>query len=132
MRTRILVPMLLALALTSCKVGGWRTHERTSAFGAQVSLITVSGDQFEGELLLADRESVLLSVGPELVRAAWQDLRDFQVKRYPVDRIRAGDTLSDELLRRIQLVSRYPYGLTDAQLAQFIGDRGQDEIREVR
>lgn len=131
-RCRIAIPVVLLLALASCKFGGWRGTEKSTPFGAQVRLTTESGESFEGELLLADSESLLIAVGPELIRVAWEAVDEFQVPRHPVDRVRGGDRPSDSDLRQIQLASRYPYGLSEDQLAQLLAERNQARVREVR
>lgn len=131
-RSRAIGPILILVALTSCKVGGWNNIERSNAYGAEVSFTTVSGATFEGELLLADEGGLLIAAGSEVIHAAWPALAEMRVRRHPVDRFRAGDELSDSQLRSIQLASRYPYGLSEDQLRQVLAGYGVEAAREVR
>ncbi len=132
--TRRLRPALLLglLVMASCRVGGWNLGHVASARGGTVDL-ELADDDVRGELLVADEEGVLILVGgSEILGALWASLERLNVLDRPVEDVRDGAVPGEEHLRRIQLASRYPFGLPDDQLAALLESVGQDDVREIR
>jgi hypothetical protein len=128
---RILGLALIGILLTGCRVGGWNRGQEVTPFGGTVSL-TAAAVTMQGELLLADETGVLALVGNEILRAPWSAISRIQVRDRPASVALSGNTPTEADLDALRLASRYPFGITDDQLASLLEAHGQSEVRVVR
>lgn len=117
---------LLAIGMTACLIGGnGRKYPLARGpAGAVATARTVKRVMFVGELLTADDSSVVMLTGPHRVRRVLlRDIIRFSTSPRSVawDDSRGRIYLRPALLRELQLVSRYPYGVSTSVLAR-IGD----------
>ena len=126
--------MAAALLLLSagCTIGAWSRQDRTAADGGLVRLETHDA-RLEGELLAADEVGLLVLSEGRVYRAPWDAVARLRFRNRPVEPVVApGGTPPMDVMRGIQLASRYPYGLTEEQLAQVLISLGQAELRVTR
>jgi hypothetical protein len=129
-RLRSSALLLLVLALAACALGGWPPDEPYDR-GATVEIKSASSS-LTAELLRVDDDGVTVLADDTLTRAVWAVLRDLDVKGRPAPRLRNGRTPSTDEIRELQLTSRYPFGLTDAQWSRLRAVSGWDTIHEFR
>jgi hypothetical protein len=129
-RLRSSALLLLVPLLAACALGGWTLDEPYDR-GATVALKSASST-LTAELLLVDEDGVTVLADNTLTRAVWAELRDLEVEGRPAPRLRNGRTPSSDEIRALQLTSRYPFGLTDAQWTRLRSVSGWDTIHEFR
>jgi len=118
--------LLLALGISACAVGGnpLRYPLALQPAGAMATALVAHQGSFEGELLTVDDSSVVMLTGArQLRRFHLGDIVIFRTKPSSIawDDPRGRRDLRPAELRRLQLVSRYPYGASPGVLAQ-VGD----------
>ncbi|HSM35231.1 MAG TPA: hypothetical protein VK837_02445 [Longimicrobiales bacterium] len=118
----------LSLALAVCfRVGGWEAEQRFE-YGDQVEIRTAGGELL-AELILVRDEGIVVLGETTAYALAWADIERMDFRRFPVDRYEADDGIPSAPVReRLARASRYPYGLSDDQLARFLGALGQTEL----
>jgi len=126
---------LAAWALVSaCTFGGWNAEAIAAGRGAPAEIVgTGDGDAgWSGELLMAEQEGVLLLLDDgELLRVRWTAVDRIRLRDHPGSFRSRGRAPTEDQLRDARLASRYPYGLTDAQLDELSTALGQESVREV-
>ena len=89
---------------------------------------TNAGFTHAGELLQVDDGGVLILRGEsEVVSLSWQRIRDAEVGDFSIE-WRAGFPPEGEDLDLLSRISRFPPGLSDAQLEELLGFYGQDAV----
>lgn len=135
MRTPILTLTALAcLALSACKFGGWHPSVSGSGYGGPVEL-TLPGvqERIQAELLRVDETGLLVLQGARVVHVPWSDLFRVRVAGGPPGTVTLGGMPPNaQALEALRLRSRYPFGLTDAQLQELLAASGQDEVGSLR
>ncbi|NNF26664.1 MAG: hypothetical protein HKN73_05565 [Gemmatimonadetes bacterium] len=129
-RLRTSALLLFLPLLVACAIRGWTLNEPYDR-GATITLESDSSS-LTGELLLVDDDGVTVLANNTLTRAVWAVLRDLEVKGRPAPRLRNGRTPSTDEIRELQLTSRHPFGLTDAQWSRLRDAWGWDTIYEFR
>ena len=123
---------LSLLLTTACTTGGWSRQDRTAAYGGLVRL-EAQNVRLEGELLVADEAGLLVLAEGRVFQAPWDAVARLRFRNRPVKPlVMPGGTPAVEVLREVQLASRYPYGLTEEQLARLLASLRQEELRVVR
>lgn len=115
--------LLLALGISACAVGGNPLSYPLALqpVGAMAAAQVAHQGTFEGELLTVDDSSIVMLTGPrQLRRFRLGDVVTFRTKPSSIawDDPRGKRDLTPAELRRLQLVSRYPYGASTGVLAQ--------------
>ena len=133
-RREVLVGLLtLPLGLAGCRFGGWGRGFRESELGCRVELRSLAGsDSVVGELLLARDDGLVVLVGGRVLFAPWDALSRASFEGVPVERVRDAVPPTPVHLSRIRQVSRYPFDLTEPQMAALLEHHGQAEMERYR
>lgn len=124
--------ILTAILLAACTVGGWNPADLQTGRGGEVTLTAGSGQEVEGELLLADEEGIMILVGGRLTLVPWEAVDALGFDDRPVDNVSDGAVPLPNHLEQVQLASRYPFGLSEDQLDTLLASLGQDAPDELR
>ena len=114
-----------------CRVGTWDTDSLTSGRGAVVDL-SLEEESVRGELLVVEESGLLLLSNRGLTRTPWDAVRRLRSRDPRSELFREGDPIPPTSLEEIRLRSRYPYGLTDEQLAALLAHEGLNAVEDLR
>lgn len=119
------------LTVPGCRLGGWSDEAIASRLGAPMRVRTEAG-RVTGELILVRDDGVVLYANGRLLLSPWTAMRELHDDRSGELHVRDGrapDSRHREALRRI---SRYPYGLADAQMQALLASMAQTELDILR
>ena len=129
--TFLLAPLLLA-SLTSCRLGSnpAKSPVADSPYGAQANLeLTASGEaDFRAELLAVTEEGLLLDDGAQIHLFQFSSFKEAKLDGAPRTGTLKGEDPDPERMEAFKKYSRYPFGLTDEQLAALVESRDQEDL----
>lgn len=126
---RRLLPVM-AIAIGACTFGEWSRQAAASPLGLEASF-RIGDAEFEGELLTADADGILVLAGYTPGSAAWTEIEGFTLTNLGTISFPTGGSPSAEDLERIRLAARYPWGLTDEQYREVARRSGWGDVREL-
>lgn len=129
--SRAILCLLGTLGVVACQVGWSAAHTpvATSPNGATIR-IDAGGSTWVVELLAVRDDGLLVQLLSERIAfAAWAAIRQVEFTRGDLgfDRVVGGAPPADGVRESMRLVSRYVYGIDDAQLARLLERHGQEE-----
>jgi hypothetical protein len=127
----LLVPLLLT-TLTACRIGSnaAKSPVADSPYGAQAYLeLTASGEaDIRAELLAVTEKGLLLDDGAHIHLFLFSSFEKTTLSGAPGSGTLKGEDPDPERLEAFRKYSRYPFGLTDEQLAYLLETREQEEL----
>lgn len=123
----LIVAVPFSLLLAGCPIGTWSELENRAAYGDRIEVELIEGD-LAGELILVREQDIVVLGEATGYAIPWTSIRKIDF-RPPIDDYKGeGQVPAQNARRRMASASRYPYGLTDAQLAEFLEAIGQQEL----
>jgi hypothetical protein len=128
MKALDILAVIAMVIAAGCKLGGtWESAVIDSPLGATVEIRNDEGTR-EAELLLVQTDGIVVLVDRQVRLARWGDMNRLAFRRVPVYGLVNGYEPGVQQHDAMRKVSRYPRGLTEAQLAALLASYGQSEI----
>jgi len=125
---RLFLPIVLVATATGCKVGSkWDPGITQSPLGATVEIRTDAATS-EGELLLVRDDGIVILIDRQVRLSRWEITNRVRIRRASVSYAINGTEPSSPQREAMRKLSRYPHGLTSAQLEKLLASVGQTEI----
>jgi len=135
----LLVLLLLLPGISACRIGKdpSKSIAATSPFGARMVLEfeensgvpgLVYGNKLWGELLAVTDTGFLVDNGADIILFSFGSFKEAKLDKASSVGTLNGNAPALDRLEKARLFSRYPYGLTETQLAALLKDRGQEAL----
>lgn len=135
----LFVLALFVLGASACRIGSdpRRSPTATSPYGARVEIKfegigripdSAYGSPVLGELLAITESGLMVDDGALIMLFRFGSFSEAELKNAPGVKALIGVPPPVERLQEARLFARYPFGLTDGQLASLLQERGQESL----